>query len=203
MAARRADLVRPDRNVRHDGHREGWRDRCDPGAVPVVVRPCSAEDFVRLLHDSHPGRLAHHRGRYALQGRGEGIYLLAVDGDRVLGRVTVTRWSKYPRVCAVLGGGAEMNALTADPPGRGVGSTLIAAAEEVALSWGANTIGLAVDTDNAGAHRLYRRRGYADWGRGTVVDEWAETDADGYVLVAHRDRCWYLTKRLPGVASPP
>ncbi len=115
--------------------------------------------------------------------------------------MTLTRWSKYPQVRAALGDFPEMNALEAHPPGRGVGSTLVPAAEAVALSWGATAIGLAVGTDNPAAQRLYRRLGYTDWGRGLIVDEWVETDAGGAVSVTHRDSCAYLTKGLSGMAT--
>ena len=53
-----------------------------------------------------------------------------------------------------------------------------------------------VEPDNERARRLYDRLGYRDWGRGTVVDEWAERDENGNVLVLHRDECSYLVRSL-------
>ena len=164
--------------------------------MPIAVRACTPDDFVRLAAAFGAGRLAHHRARYDLQERGEGWYLLAGDRAEVLGRVTLSFQSKYSGVRTAFGDFPEMNGLEADPPGHGTGTAIIRAAGDAAAARGATTIGLAVGVDNAGAQRLYRRLGYADWGRGRVCDEWTEPDARGTVTAIHRDPCDYLIKEL-------
>jgi GNAT superfamily N-acetyltransferase len=92
---------------------------------------------------------------------------------------------------------AEINGLHAFVQGAGIGSALIAAAEELARTWRRDAIGLAVEPDNSGATRLYARLGYEP-AQLRVIDEWTEVDAEGTVLVTHRDPCDYLLKPLRG-----
>lgn len=96
----------------------------------------------------------------------------------------------------VLGTFPEINGLAADPPGRGVGRLLIAAAEETASSSGARLVGMAVAHTNTRARRLYERLGYEEWGHGQVIDDWDERDVDGAITVVHHDECAYLTKTV-------
>lgn len=165
---------------------------------PVVVRPCSADDLSRLKRSVVPAdALAHHRERCGMQQRGAARYLLAWSGDTVVGRVTLLHASKYAGV-RERGALWEMNALEAVPQGRGVGTLLVTAAEEVARAEGPGVLGLAVEPSNAGALRLYERLGYRDWGDGMVLDEWTERGTDGRVLREHRTPCRYLLKALTG-----
>jgi GNAT superfamily N-acetyltransferase len=59
----------------------------------------------------------------------------------------------------VLGGAAYLHLLIAANPGRGVGSQLLAAAEDQAWRR-ANHLYLLATTDNLGARRFYERHGY-------------------------------------------
>jgi GNAT superfamily N-acetyltransferase len=131
-----------------------------------------------------------------MQEAGEATYLLAWRGDELAGRGTVLAVSRYDGVRQVLGGFPEMNALEARPPGQGAGTALIAGAEQTARASGAAMIGLAVEVSNHGAHRLYQRLGYRDWGHGLVTDYWDETAPDGTVRNTHADPCHYLTKPM-------
>jgi GNAT superfamily N-acetyltransferase len=139
-----------------------------------------------------------------MQEEGEATYLLAWRGDELAGRCSVLAASKYEQVRRLLGASPEMNALQALPPGKGTGTQLIAYAEDMARAAGAAAIGLAVEVSNQAAKRLYLRLGYLDWGRGLVVDQWAETDSAGKVLRTNADSCDYLVKQIdaPG-ATPP
>jgi GNAT superfamily N-acetyltransferase len=164
--------------------------------VAVTVRPFDAADLPRLLLGAGPYERRHHEERSGMQARGEATYLVAWDGERPCGRVTVFHRSKYQPVRRVLGDVAELNALVAAPPGVGTGSLLIATAEEHARSLGAHRIGLAVEHGNVAARRLYERLGYVSWGHGDVVDRWQERDGDGSVIREHADPCGYLVKDL-------
>jgi ribosomal protein S18 acetylase RimI-like enzyme len=59
--------------------------------------------------------------------------------------------------------------------GRGVGATLIAAAEGQAANAGCSAIVLDVETDNAGAIRLYRKLGFSErWKTAPLLLDGAE-----------------------------
>lgn len=165
-------------------------------AAQVTVGPFRSRDLSRLLQDAGARDRFHHGERSRMHQRGEAIYLLAWDGDRPCGRVTLFHRSTYDRVRDVLGDLPELNALEATPRGRGTGSRLIAAAEEQAAALGAHRIGLAVEHQNSRARRLYERLRYVEWGHGDVVDRWQERDAGGAVVREHADSCSYLLKDL-------
>lgn len=131
-----------------------------------------------------------------MQEAGQAIYLVARRGGELADRCTVLTASKYDEVRRLLGAFPEMNALEARPPGQGTGTKIVACAEHRARERGAVMIGLAVAVSNDGAHRLYQRLGYGDWGHGLVVDHWDETDYAGTVLTTNADPCYYLTKSI-------
>ena len=107
-----------------------------------------------------------------MQERGEATYLVAWKNNMPCGRVTLLHRSKYALVREIMGDFPEMNALEAIPQGVGIGSRIIASAEQRATALGAHRIGLAVEHDNTGARRLYERLGYVDWNHGEVIDRW-------------------------------
>jgi GNAT superfamily N-acetyltransferase len=163
----------------------------------LEVRPCTASDV------EHPSLIAFDpRGRvkrWQMQQRGEAIYLVAWRGDVVVGVGTLLKTSRYPEVGETIGEIPEINALYANPVGRGVGTALIDAAEHHAAGWGATRIGIAVKIENLSAQRLYERRGYTDWGRRQVIDIWDRTTEDGTTIDHHEDTCNYLVKVLQGM----
>jgi len=165
-------------------------------AAGVTVRQFSSDDLPRLLVGAGPRDRFHHGERSRMHERGEATYVVAWDDDLPCGRATVFHRSNYERVRAVLGDFAELNGLEATLRGRGIGSRLIAAAEEHATALGARRIGLAVEHGNVGARRLYQRLGYVEWEHGDVVDRWHERDAGGAVVQEHADLCSYLVKDL-------
>jgi GNAT superfamily N-acetyltransferase len=122
--------------------------------------------------------------------------MLAWNDGEVVGRATVLRRSKYDAVRSAMGDVPEVNALEASVPSQGVGTLIMACAEQEAASWGASIIGLGVAPDNTRARDLYAYLGYEDWGQGTVCDQWIERDHAGVVVTEHAVECLYLIKRL-------
>ena len=88
--------------------------------------------------------------------------LVAEDGDAI-GFAVVRRQERagntfaLPRLSAVV----EALGVTAIAHRRGVGRALMAAAEELARSWGAASVVLDVQSFNRGAHAFYQALGYA------------------------------------------
>ena len=158
-------------------------------------------DLLRT-EDLAPLDLQHHEERWKTQQSGEALYLLAWQGDVVVGRVTLLFRSKYAEVTRLLGEVLEMNALEARPQGQGIGTATIGAAENEAARHGASVIDLAVEVGNDGARRLYERLGYVQWGHGLVIGRWTERDDRGVVAREHADECFYFTKRLGREAAP-
>jgi GNAT superfamily N-acetyltransferase len=160
------------------------------------IRPATRDDVEVLIEQLKDAPAAQHhiRERWGVQERDEGVFLLAHD-EGIVGQTMVLRHSRYAEVVAA-DDPAEINGLHAFPRGRGVGTALVQAAEEVTAGWGRAVIGLAVELDNERARRLYERLGYQLWAGPRVIDRWTEKDADGVVVRSHADLCDYLFKRF-------
>jgi GNAT superfamily N-acetyltransferase len=160
------------------------------------IRPAEQDELDAIIAaEASPASREHHRERWAQQLRGEAVYLLARENSEVVGHTMLLRHSRYPEVQAGPDP-AEINALHAYEQGKGIGTAIIAAAEQLARDWGYSAIGLGVGPGNTGARRLYERLGYQEWDGPQVLDDWTEKDADGRVLVRHQDSCLYLLKPL-------
>ena len=134
----------------------------------IEVRPATEADFKALLARD-PASESYERNRYEAQERGEGLLLIAWDGDEIRGRVRFRFFSKYVEVLDELGEFPEINALDAWPTGAGVGTIIINECERLAAERGDEMIGIGVLVTNVNARRLYERLGYEYWGE--VVDD--------------------------------
>jgi diaminopimelate decarboxylase len=107
------------------------------------------------------GTVGAYRRRFRRSWSTEGADLVALDGSRVVGHVSLTR-ERHPatRHVATLG-----IAVAADVRGRGVGSALMAEAIRWARAVGVRKIVLSVYPGNAAAVALYRRFGFLEEGR--------------------------------------
>lgn len=134
----------------------------------MLIRECAATD-IEALEWQMPTRPSQvHAEHFARQQAGLWTYLVAWDDDSVPVGVCVIRWD----------GWAEQEALTAFPDcpeitnvqvnqarrGRGVGTALLASAEEKARTRGFSRLGIGVADDNPDAARLYACLGYTDTG---------------------------------------
>lgn len=81
---------------------------------------------------------------------------------------------------------------------RGIGSALIASAEQLAAGRGFACIGLGVQEDNTRAAELYQRLGYR---RSTpYFDRWTYRDPYGLVN-AVSDPCNFMVKDISGISG--
>jgi GNAT superfamily N-acetyltransferase len=134
----------------------------------VLIRQCATSD-IEALERHMPTRSGQvHAQHFAHQQAGRWTYLIAWEEDSVPVGVGVIRWE----------GWAEHEARAAFPDcpqltnlhvqaarrGRGVGTALIASAEERARTRGFSRIGVGVADDNPKAAMLYARLGYTDTG---------------------------------------
>ena len=149
-------------------------------AHEFTIRPATPEDEPALTVIQHSGAIHHatidpdrwqagsledaaaaRRYWHAQSPRSQGLVAVTPDGT-IVGMVEL--WLKRPRGPA----GARIPRLKADlglavaPEwrGRGVGTALLAAAEDWARAQGAERMVLDLDVHNEGALRLYQRVGY-------------------------------------------
>lgn len=119
-----------------------------------MIRPLSAAEL-ELLADSISARpLEKHRERLQQQTQGALLYLIAWEDGTATGH-ELLRWRGrlgYPQV--------EDLFVRPDRRDRGIGTSLLEAAEHEARRRGFERIGLGVAVDNEGARRLYTRCGY-------------------------------------------
>jgi GNAT superfamily N-acetyltransferase len=148
--------------------------------VSLDVHAATAADLEALVA-REPEKAKYEVNRFEAQERGEGLLLVAWEGDELRGRVRFRFWSKYVEVIDELGEFPEINALDAWPTGTGVGTKIIAECERLARERGDKQIGIGVVLTNTAARRLYERLGYEYWG--DVID-------DG-------DAAAYLVKNIP------
>jgi ribosomal protein S18 acetylase RimI-like enzyme len=116
------------------------------------------EGFVRTEEVRHPPRVYRRRFR----GRSEwDVHLVALDGPRVVGYVTVQR-ERHPVTRHV---GSLAIAVARDARGRGVGRRLMQEAFAWAERVGVEKIVLSVYPHNEAARSLYRSMGFVEEGR--------------------------------------
>lgn len=137
--------------------------------MPVVVRPADPAD--------HPAIAELTAGVYVGEGfsgadyepalrdvagrAGSASVLVAVDGERIVGAVTVaTRGGEWAEQAASGEAVIRMLVVAADQRGAGVGAALVVRCLEQARDDGCTVVRLSTQTDMRAAHRLYARLGF-------------------------------------------
>ncbi|MDT0262025.1 GNAT family N-acetyltransferase [Jatrophihabitans lederbergiae] len=151
-----------------------WFD-CD-----MDTRACNEHDLV-ALRNAWPTADDVHGAHYTEQREGTATYLVAWQDEEPLGSGLI-QWHGPigMNARAAFPDSVEVNHLQVRPElrGRGVGTVLLKAAEQLAENRGYKLIAVGVALDNPDATRLYRRLGYTPTG---VIDvcayDW--TDDDG------------------------
>ena len=163
----------------------------------VVIRPLQEKDLPGLEWDGVYERYRRvFRQSFVDAERGQRILLVALAGETMVGQVFVQLSSSETRYAD----GAQrgyLYALRVRPPwqGQGLGTRLIAAAEEALLSLGFSVAVIAAGKDNPRAHQLYERLGYRTFADDPGV--WYFTDVNG-VRQTMEEPCWVMEKRLRG-----
>ncbi len=168
------------------------------GTPDLRIAPVTAQDIAlleRYLANGPPGK---HRARLARQERGEVAYLIARRGARPLGHVLL-KWAgtaDEPAASALVDC-PDLEDLRVSPTcrGQGIGSRLLAAAEELARQRGHAQVGLGVAVSDLRVRALYERLGYRDAGLGEYVEGGRYLDRDGREQT-WEETCIYLVKLL-------
>ena len=165
----------------------------------LVIRPCREDDpdLLEAVSPS-PGTSRFHHRRLERQVAGEAVYLIAWLDEAPVGNLClILAGPDNPQARAGLPTGPEINAFDVVGPVRnqGIGTALIAAAEQHARDLGHTATVLGVEVHNHAAHRLYRRLGYRDWSRGEMRDSYTWTD-DAGVAHEHEEIVLWLSKPL-------
>ncbi|HUY98816.1 MAG TPA: GNAT family N-acetyltransferase [Thermomicrobiaceae bacterium] len=174
----------------------------DSGTFAITVRRFHPVEF-DALERFNPKTLGVHRIRLGWQARGLGLYLGAWLDERPVGHVwlewvpehdgAASRPIDCPRLVDLY--------VVAQLRSRGIGTRLIAAAEQAAAERGHRCVGLDVGLDNPRAYALYARLGYVDAGLGRFWISWQYVDAEGR-MQREGEECVYLVHRLRSAAGP-
>ncbi|HEX6832178.1 MAG TPA: GNAT family N-acetyltransferase [Rudaea sp.] len=122
-----------------------------------TIRPATPSDLPALVALERRAFTTDHLSERQYRrhiGSGSAIVLAAVEGASLLGKAVVflRRGNGIGRLYSI--------AVADSARGRGVGEALLGAAERAARERGCARMRLEVRQDNAGAIRLYERRGY-------------------------------------------
>jgi len=152
-------------------------------ASPRIIRPAEPRDIEPLktaLPKREPNRDVE---RLAMQGRGEAVYLLAVQDDIPVGRLLL-QWGGAKDVPSGEGVATDAPAIEdlfvlKEHRNRKVVSRLLESAERLAAERGYKQIGLSFGTEDTAARDLYEKHGYVDTGVPPYTVGGKYTDAEG------------------------
>ena len=161
----------------------------------VTIRPLREEDLPGLAWDGVYEKYRKvFRQSFTDAERGQRILLVAVAGRQMVGQVFIQLTSSETRYADGAARG-YLYALRVRPPwqGQGLGTRLIAAAEEALLALGFSVAVIAAGKDNPRAYQLYLRLGYKTFAEDPGV--WYFTDVNGRRQVME-EPCWVMEKKL-------
>ncbi len=159
----------------------------------ICIRPIQMGDIDRLCQGLNPQMGANdeagHRSYADMQSRGEGVYLIAWDGDVPVGHLFI-RWTgntEVPRIvdrcpqAAQYADCPEFIELYVVPERRsqGIGARLVMRGLQLSRERGAVQATICVNTDNPRARALYERLGFVEPGIGTFTTSGVLIDEAG------------------------
>jgi GNAT superfamily N-acetyltransferase len=165
--------------------------------LDIHIRPLEREDLARLQRFL-PRPAGVHVERWEAQERGEVLCLVAWLGEVPVGHLLLV-WGGHVEEPAeiLLQPCPSLSDIAVAPAyrSRGIGSRLMAAAEDLARRRGYTRVGLGVGLENRRARPLYERRGYIDAGLDYYTIRYVALDVAGHER-QHEEVCVYLVKDL-------
>lgn len=168
-------------------------------AEPFDLRHATDADLPALEALPFSGGLrSKHRDRFERQQRDEMTYLLATDGDEIVGHLLL-KWDcpSDPHVRALIPPCSEVEDFVVAPNlrGQGIGSEMLAVAGARSVERGVTRLGIAVGVENPSARALYERRGFVFVAGSEHRVSWLAPGEAGREVREHED-CVYLVKDL-------
>ena len=161
------------------------------------VRPVTEHDIPLLEQRFPEGTPDKHRMRLRSQKAGRVVYLVASLGDAPAGHGLLIWTPIDAAVASRMRDCAEVTDMFVDPSLRsqGIGSSILAAAEDLANKRGRSWLGLTVGLSNPRARSLYERLGYQDSGLGEfpAQSSWIDNQGERH---SWADTTVFLTKAL-------
>ncbi len=174
-------------------------------AEPRVIRPATENDLEPLQKSVPKDDPKRHAEHYAAQKNGDGVYLIAIQGEVPVGHALL-RWGGTTEETVK----AHVSEPTPDVEdlfvhekhrNRKVGSRLLEMAEKLAREREFKQIGLSCGAENKEAAALYAERGYRDSGVLPYTLSGKYTDADGKEQKWTKRDCSYLIRPLSGAGE--
>ncbi|HTI26647.1 MAG TPA: GNAT family N-acetyltransferase [Kutzneria sp.] len=161
----------------------------------LEIRPVRPGDLPSLANAGEDGYFAD---RLAKQHEGHGVLLGAWRTGQAIGSAYL--WldeAEEPEIRQHLPNTpliTHVEIFDADERNRGFGTELMDRAEQMLWERGYTRVALAVEVSNDAAARLYRRRGYQDWGHDTISCMGRVWEEDG-TFTEYEEKCYVLTKK--------
>jgi ribosomal protein S18 acetylase RimI-like enzyme len=156
--------------------------------LPLTVRDLTAADLPSCAWSGGSTHLAAIAGALDRAGRGEVEFLAACPPSGLPVGLGGIDYAKIPGA-----GFLWMLSVHGALQSCGIGTILIAAAEQRIAARGRRRAGLAVEESNPRARGLYERLGYVAYGR--APDSWDEQAPDGSI-VRYETVCTLMRKEL-------
>lgn len=164
----------------------------------MIIRKARKEDL-KLLNKYLPVEIPEfHENHLKEQETRKSLWLIAWLNKKPVGHIQLRfNGCQVRKVRDNLGKCSHIESLGVNEKYRrkGIATQLIKFAEDLARKKGDKKIGLSVEEDNDFLKGIYERRGYEDWKKGVIIEEWIELDKKGKKKLI-KEKCNYYIKEL-------
>lgn len=163
----------------------------------MKIKLLESDELEMLTRAFSSPSIEENKVRFEKQQKGEAAYIIAIEGDVILGKVYLKyTGSNDKEVFRVIHDCPDMENLEVieSEQGKGVGTKIIQFAEKLCLEKGFKKIGLGVANDNKRAKGLYEHLGYREAVSPFVLSfPWKNKDGQ---IIQLTEEVVYLVKEL-------